>query len=199
MSDLSAERRAWLVKNVLPNEPALRRWLARRKVAGLDVDDIVQETYATLVELDSVAHIVNPRTYTFSIAHSIILQHVRHCRVVSLASLAEWERLRMDTDDDLSAEQRVSDHEELQLIAQRVGMLPQKCRQAFSLRKVDGLTQKEVAQRMGVSEGTVEKHISKALRILAAAVGREREATVAAPAREVPRPKIRRWWRRNGA
>lgn len=199
MSNLSAERRAWLVKNVLPNEPALRRWLARRKVAGLDVDDIVQETYATLVELDSVAHIVNPRAYTFSIAHSIILQHVRHCRVVSLASVAEWERLRIDADDDLSAEQRVSDHEELQMIAQRIGMLPRKCRQAFSLRKVDGLTQKEVAQRMGVSEGTVEKHISKALKILAAEVGRERETVVVMPLRKVAPPKMRRWWRRDGA
>lgn len=199
MSTLSGERRAWLVKNVLPNEPALRRWLARRKVAGLDIDDVVQETYATLVELDSVAHIVNPRTYTFSIAYSIILQHVRHCRVVSLASLAEWERRRVDTDDDLSAEQRVSDHEELQLIAERMGLLPQKCRQAFSLRKVEGLTQKEVAQRMGISEGTVEKHISKALKILAAAVGREREAMIATPALEVPRPAARRWWRRDGA
>jgi len=196
MSNLSGERRAWLVKNVLPNEPALRRWLARRKVAGLDIDDVVQEMYATLAELESVAHILNPRTYAFSIAHSIILQHVRHRRVVSLASLAEWERLRMGT-DDLSAERRVSDHEELQLIAQRIASLPEKCRQAFSLRKVDGLTQKEVAQRMGVSEGTVEKHISKALRILAAVVGREREATDVTTVRDVSPSSARRWWRRD--
>ncbi|MBL8267506.1 RNA polymerase sigma factor [Steroidobacter sp.] len=197
MSNLSSERRAWLVKNVLPNEPALRTWLARRKVAGLDVDDVVQETYATLAELESVAHIVNPRTYAFSIAHSIILQHVRHRRVVSLASLAEWERLRVGTDEDLSAERRVSDHEELQLIAERIGSLPEKCRQAFSLRKVDGLTQKEVAQRMGVSEGTVEKHIGKALRILAATVGRERETIGAAPVPTVSSSQVRRWWRRD--
>ena len=76
MRGVSDDRAGWLALHVLPCEPRLRSWLARRRVVDLDIDDIVQETYAVLAELDSVAHIRNPRTYVYSVAHSIILQHV---------------------------------------------------------------------------------------------------------------------------
>ena len=45
-----------------------------------------------------------------------------------------------------------------------LSMLPPKCRQAFELRKFDGLSQREIAARMGISQSTVEKHLIKALR-----------------------------------
>jgi RNA polymerase sigma-70 factor (ECF subfamily) len=41
--------------------------------------------------------------------------------------------------------------------------LPRQCRRAFLLRKVYGLSQREVATRLGVTEGTIEKHIAKAM------------------------------------
>jgi RNA polymerase sigma factor (sigma-70 family) len=165
MPPISRERVSWLARNVLPHEPALRAWLGRRRVRGLDIDDIVQETYAALAELESVAHIQNPLTYTFAIAQSVVLQYVRHRRVVSIASVAELERLKFGA-DEISPERRISDQEELRLIADRIESLPEKCREAFVLRKVEGLSQREVAQRMAVSENTIEKHIGKALRLL---------------------------------
>src|SRR3546814_4682438 len=51
----SDERARWLATQVLPHEPALRAWLSRRLGAGLEVDDVVQEAYAVLVELPGVA------------------------------------------------------------------------------------------------------------------------------------------------
>lgn len=38
------------------------------------------------------------------------------------------------------------------------------------LRKIDGLSQREIASRMNISESTVEKHLAKALRLLMIAV-----------------------------
>src|SRR3546814_4057143 len=58
----SDERARWLATQVLPHEPALRAWLSRRLGAGLEVDDVVQEAYAVLVELPAVAHIREPLT-----------------------------------------------------------------------------------------------------------------------------------------
>ena len=55
--------------------------------------------------------------------------------------------------------------------------LPPKCREAFALRKVEGLSQREVALRMGVSENTVEKHVGKGLRILLRLFGRNDAGT----------------------
>ena len=40
----SDERAIWLGRQVLPHEPSLRAWLSRRRLGGLDVDDIIQET-----------------------------------------------------------------------------------------------------------------------------------------------------------
>ncbi len=169
MLRVSSDRAAWLADNVLPHEPALRDWLGRRKVLRLEVDDIVQEAYAVLASLDSVAHIQNPRTYLFSTAHSIILQYVRRLRIVSIETVAEVDRLGIHI-DEMSPERCAADHQELRLIAELIAALPTKCREAFTLRKVEGLSQREVAHRMGVSENTVEKHIGKSIRILMGAL-----------------------------
>jgi DNA-directed RNA polymerase specialized sigma24 family protein len=53
----SDERAIWLGRQVLPHEPALRAWLRRRRLGGLDVDDIIQETYSRLMTAESVQHV----------------------------------------------------------------------------------------------------------------------------------------------
>jgi RNA polymerase sigma factor (sigma-70 family) len=155
----------WLAEHVLPFEPGLRGWLGRRRVVNLEIDDIVQETYAVLAELESVTHIRNPRTYVYSVAHSIILRHLRHERVVSIEAMAEIDRLGIYSEEP-SPEEALSHFQELRSIAQRIAELPHRCREAFTLRRVEGLAQREVARRMGVSEGTVEKHIGRAIKLL---------------------------------
>lgn len=165
MPGISNDRAIWLADNVLPYEPALRAWLSRRRVLLLEIDDVVQETYAVLAALPSVAHIQNPKTYAFSVAHSLVLRHIRRSRIVSIDAMAEVEQLSLLGEGD-SAERQVADWEELGNLAQAIANLPLKCRQAFTLRKIDGLSQREVAAHMGVSENTIEKHIGKALRVL---------------------------------
>jgi RNA polymerase sigma-70 factor (ECF subfamily) len=169
MAGISNDRALWLADHVLPHEPALRAWLSRRRVILLEIDDVVQETYAVLAALPSVDHIQNPRTYTFSVAQSLILRHIRRSRIVSIDAMAEVDRLSL-LGEGASAERQVADREELGNLAEAIAALPNKCRQAFTLRRIDGLSQREVAVHMGVSENTVEKHIGKALRILLAAV-----------------------------
>src|SRR3546814_18215002 len=70
----------------------LFRSLSRRLGAGLEVDDVVQEAYAVLVELPDVAHIREPRAYLFTTARSVVLQHVRRSRIVALEAVAEIDR-----------------------------------------------------------------------------------------------------------
>src|SRR3546814_9661251 len=74
-------------------------WLSRRLGAGLEVDDVVQEAYAVLVELPDVAHIREPRAYLFTTARSVVLQHVRRSRIVAIEAVAEIDRLDIEHDE----------------------------------------------------------------------------------------------------
>jgi RNA polymerase sigma-70 factor (ECF subfamily) len=53
----SRERGVWLERHVLPHKPALRAWLGGRYLKGLEIDDIVQETYARLAKAGSLQHV----------------------------------------------------------------------------------------------------------------------------------------------
>lgn len=159
------DRSLWLARHVLPHEPALRAWLRRRRVDGLETDDIVQETYAVLAALGSVDHIESPRAYAFQTAQSVILRHLRRARVVRIDALGDLELLNTPLDDP-SPEHQTSARQELRQVSELIAALPSKCREAFTLRKLQGLSQREVAGRMGISESTVEKHIGRALRTL---------------------------------
>ena len=135
MTLATQERAIWLARNALPHEPALRAWLSRRPLAGLEVDDIVQETYAILAALEAVDHIQTPRTYMFEVAKSVILRSLRRSRIVAFEALAEAEAL-VPPSAEPSPETVAADRQELSRIAALIAGLPTKCREAFSLRKV---------------------------------------------------------------
>jgi len=157
-------RATWLARNVLPNESALRAWLRRRGLQHAAVDDVLQETYAVLAELQSTEHIRDARTYMFSVARNVMLQHLRRSRIVPIDFVADTDRLSGAIQDN-EPEQHAAAAQLAQRFQELLAELPEKCRQAFTLRKVEGLSQREAAARMGISENTIEKHVGKALRV----------------------------------
>ncbi|AMJ55634.1 MULTISPECIES: RNA polymerase sigma factor [Stenotrophomonas] len=162
---LARERAAWLAEHILPCEPALRDWLRRRLSLRQDVDDVIQETYAILAGMADVSHILQPRAYVYSVAHSVVLQQLRRAQVVSIEAVAEIDRVAI-VGDEVSPERMASSRQELARIGALIDSLPEKCRQAFVLRRVEGYSQREIAERMQISENTVEKHICKGIRVL---------------------------------
>ena len=171
MTDLSDARALWLARQVLPHEPALRVWLSGRALGGLQVDDVVQETYARLITTPSVDHILNVRNYMFQAARSVVASHVRSARVVQLVAVANLEALEIGASQP-SAEDSLCDREELHRLAKAIGALPEPTRTIFRLRRVDGMSQREISQKLGMPESTVEKHISRALLAMSKIFGR---------------------------
>jgi RNA polymerase sigma factor (sigma-70 family) len=159
------DRALWLGRHVLPHEPALRAWLRRRRVGGLDIDDIIQETYTRLVAAETVAHIQDAKSYTFQIAGSVVIDHLRRMKVVPFASVPDLDALEVVSDDP-SPERQVIDRDELQRLAEMIARLPGKVRDVFTLRRVYGLSQRDVAQKLGIAESTVEKHMSRGFLIM---------------------------------
>ena len=163
------ERAIWLSRYVLQHEGALRAWLSRKRIHGLDVDDIVQETYARLISVEDVSVITNVRNYMFQAAYSVLVSHIRRSKVVSFQTINDIEHLGAMA-DECSPEAQVIDRDELRRLGEAIAGLPGKIRDVFVLRRVSGLSQRDVAQRLGLSESTVEKHMSRGINLLMALI-----------------------------
>jgi RNA polymerase sigma factor (sigma-70 family) len=164
MYRIDAEKSRWFMVHVLPHEPALRGWLSRRS-AGLAVDDVIQETYAILAARESVEDIRHPRAYLFQVARSVVAHHVRRSRVVSIQAAEDLDNLGL-ADEGATPEQQAIDRDELRHLAQAIAAMPAQTRRAFTLRRVHGLSQRDIAKHMRLSENTVEKHIARGLKFL---------------------------------
>lgn len=171
MTRITDERALWLERCILPHEPGLRAWLRRRHVDGLDVDDIVQEAYAKLAALESVESVRNPYAYLIQTAYSVVCTHLRRSQVVSIRALEDAELWRFES-LEASPERQASDRDELHRIGEIVASFPRQVAAVFVLRRIEGLSQRDTAQRLNVSESTVEKHMAKGIRLFMDALGR---------------------------
>lgn len=159
---------AWVGSEILPHEAALRAWL-RRSFAGDDAEDIIQEAYCRIGALDDVSHIRSGRAYLFTTAKSLVLGRIRRSRVVSIETVTEIDALGI-LDDDPSPERIAAGRRELERVRRLIAGLPDRCRKVIELRKVEGLSQREVAERLGVPEHTVENDVAKGLKLILKAI-----------------------------
>lgn len=162
----NAERTRWFLRHILPHEPALRGWLAGKRTRGLDVDDIIQEAYAVFASMESVADILHPRAYLFQVAHSLVVRNIRRARIVVIQAVDDLNDFDY-ADEAATPERNAIGRDELRHLAETIAAMPDRTREAFILRRIHGLSQRETAERMNLSESTVEKHIAKGLRKLA--------------------------------
>lgn len=165
---VSDDRALWLATHVMPHEPAVRGWLRRGRHLHADIDDIIQEAYAKLVCVSDVSIIQNVRAYFFQTAYSVVAGRLRRKNVVPMASISEIEGLHAGI-YEITPEDSLAGRNELQLLADMIKRLPDKTRRVFVLRRVSGLSQKEVSSQTGIPESTVEKHVAKALGLLMSA------------------------------
>jgi len=156
----------WLRDEILPLESELRAYL-RRFFSTEDVRDLVQQCYVQLCAMPDHEGIQSPRAFIFTLARNVAIQKLRHERVVPMDLVAEIEQFSDYQETFPSAERTYGAREELQRLAQAVEQLPEQCRRVFTLRKVYGYSQKEIAQRLGITENTVEKHVAKGVRLCA--------------------------------
>lgn len=163
-------RTQWFVEHVLPLEPKIRGWLRRAGWRREEIEDLIQETYARLVvrlEGSSAREIDHTSGYVFATTRSVIADKLRRERVVSIRSVADITRLS-DLHGDSEASDTATCQEELERLRAVIDRLPPQCRAVFVLRKIEGLSQAQTAQRLGLSESTVEKHVARGMQLCAA-------------------------------
>src|SRR5262249_19053241 len=121
-------------------------------------------------QAESVAHVHDAKSYAFQVAGSVVIDHLRRMKVVPLASVPGLDYLEVGSDEP-SPERQVIDRDELSRLAGMIARLPGKIRDVFTLRRVHGLSQREVAAKLGLSESTVEKHMARSFLIMSELYG----------------------------
>jgi len=157
---------SWFAREILPHEEVLLRYLARTWSRRDEIYDLRQEIYVRVYEAAARARPLSPKSFMFTTARHLMADRIRRSRVVSIEATGDLEALNVLV-DEISPEQRASARQELGRLAQAFDRLPPQCRRVVWLRKVEGLSQKQVAERLGISEGAIEKQITKGVRLLA--------------------------------
>ncbi len=156
---------AWLGNDVLPHEAEVRLWLRKSMLARGEVDDVIQEAYCRLAGLEDVRHIGNARAYFFKTARNVVFEQMRRARVVRIETVTEIEALNIAIDEP-SPEHIIGARRELARVKRLIDALPDLRRRILRMRKIDGLPQREIARRLGVTENVVENEAVRGLRAI---------------------------------
>jgi RNA polymerase sigma-70 factor (ECF subfamily) len=155
----------WFVGEILPLEPVLMRFLRRNWPDPAEIADLRQETYIRVYEAARRKRPSPVQPFVFFVASNLMIDRRRHRNVVPIETLADADWLNM-SDHEPAPEQRVAARQELQRMQNALNQLPPRCREVVILRRVHGYSQREVAEKMGIKEETVESQMAKAMRVL---------------------------------
>lgn len=143
----------WFTEEVHPHEAALRNWLRVRFPAISDRDDLIQESFLRVWRARMQGPIVSVKAFLFATARNLAVDTLKgRLPQNDLGDSAAATVL----DEDSDTAESVARAQELEMLNEALTSLPERCRQVFTLRRLYGLSQKEIAARLGISEKTVE-------------------------------------------
>lgn len=145
------------------------RYLARVWPDRIELADIRQEVYVRVFESARRQLPATPRAFLFATARNLLVDRVRHKRVIAIDTTQDFEVLNVLI-DEISPERELNALQELRRLATAFDQLSDRCRDVVWLRRVEGVSQRDAAQRLGLQEGAVESQLSRGVRYLAQAV-----------------------------
>src|ERR1700731_1303166 len=174
MLKTSESRAEIFTKLFAESRDALHRYIRRFVGSSETAKEIVQEAFLrTYRERESVTTL---RAFLFSTARNLAANEFRHRRTVERGALASFDELRVDAESE-SPESGLLRDERNRLVQEAIDRLPPQCRAVFTLRVFHEYSYKEVAERLGISAKTVEKHIARGLRDTHSYLKRRYDAT----------------------
>jgi RNA polymerase sigma factor (sigma-70 family) len=140
----------------------LKRFFERRLRDRAEAEDLAQEVLLRLTRQHSLVRRTRP-AYIFLTARSVLLDKVRRNRVRERAGAHENDDAGLEVP---SAERVYLAQERVARVEQLLEALTPRVRQVFMMHRVEGLAYTEIAQALGITMSTVEKHMTAALRFL---------------------------------
>ena len=160
-----AELNAWFCGEVLPLERALTHFIRRNWRVAADVTDLRQEVYERALVGARGGLPQYTRQYLYAIAKNHLINRAKRAQVVSFELVADMSTVEYDF-DHFATERQLNARDELRRAQLGLDRLPPRCREVVRLRKVEGLSTRETAERLGISVDTVEKQMTQGMRAL---------------------------------
>lgn len=134
----------------------IRRRISCRETAR----DLTQEGYLRLLRKRQLSSLDHLRAYLYRVAERLVFDHLRQAHGSSWAR----EALSEDLPCPRPAPDRVAEvRERCEILLDVLMSLPATRRDVLLLRKLDALSYSEIANRLGISEKTVQRHLVQAL------------------------------------
>lgn len=148
----------------LENEAALKRFLRRFLKSHHDVDDLAQECFLRAYAAESDHAINSPKAFLFAVARNLALNELARRANAAVEPLGDFGDLDvLEDESQVAIDDEVDSRERVRQLARAIASLPPQCSKVFILRKMQGLSHKDIAARLRISVRTVENHVALGL------------------------------------
>lgn len=153
LSQVYAEHNSWL-----------KQWLYRRLGCSAQAADLAQDTFLRILQAQQKAgarlSLEKPRAYLATVSRRLVYDHFRRQSLerAYLEMLAQLPEVFA-----LSEEDHYCLRETLQQLDALLDTFKPVVRSVFLLVQLEGLTYVQVAQRLGIGERNVKRHMANAL------------------------------------
>ncbi|MEO7797185.1 MAG: RNA polymerase sigma factor [Opitutaceae bacterium] len=163
MDSPQSEGSRWFVEEVKPHEPVLRSYLRGSFPAVRDIDDVVQESYLRMWKARAAQPVRCAKAFLFTVARHVALNLTARERRSPLIAVGDLAALPV-LEEGKNSSETAQKNETLRLLVEALATLPPRCREVTVLRKLRGLSQKEVAATLGIAEKTVDEQLARGVR-----------------------------------
>ena len=143
----------------------LRAFLSRFLDSPVEVEDVLQEAFLKTFEAGRKHDIEAPKSFLYKTARNLALNVISMRQRRRTHTVADFESqavlIELDFISNVDPESRTLIDEQLARAEAAIEQLTPRVREVFVLRKVYGLSHKEIAERLGIAVSTVEKHIAR--------------------------------------
>lgn len=155
---------------VCDNHTELLNFFRGRVAKSQDAADLAQESWTRLMRYRHVQSPTSLRHLLFCIARNLLNTHWRWSRLHQIEQPTDFSELDVASEAP-DPERQLQARRQLEQLEAAVADLPPKCRTVFLLSRVEGLSNRQVAERCGISVKMVEKHLARAIVRCRARVG----------------------------
>ncbi len=141
---------------------ALKFFISSYLINSQDVDDVCQETFLRTYKSSLENNVKTPKSFMFKVAKNLIFSDFRRSSTQLNEYVEDIDLVdsKLELDD---LESNTLAQEKLGVMCEAIAGLPNKCRQVVVMRKVYGMTTKDIAKRMNISTITVSNYITRGM------------------------------------